>query len=70
MTADDLAIPPAAIAGYFTCGCSESGIRSGYKPEAVALIAAAELRRLTFLMADPRDARVLRARADELNGLA
>lgn len=65
----DLVIPPAAADAWFTCGCSESGIRSGYKPEALPVVAAAELRRI----ADEGEAtglltfRDLRARADELD---
>lgn len=47
----DLPVPPAAVAAYFVCGCSESGIRSGYKPEAIAVIVAAELR----VLADEMD---------------
>jgi hypothetical protein len=69
----DLAIPPAAVDAYFVCGCSESGIRAGYKPEALDAVVAAELRRLAeerwnrnlIAPADLRD--WLRARADELD---
>lgn len=42
----ELEIPQAAADAWFTCGCSESGIRAGYQEEALAPIVAAELRRL------------------------
>ena len=42
----ELHVPPAAADAWFTCGCSESGIRSGYKPEALPVVVAAELRRI------------------------
>lgn len=45
-TPAELAVPPAAVEAYFVCGCSESGIRAGYKPEALYAVVAAELRRL------------------------
>lgn len=44
--AADLRIPAAADDAWFTCGCSESGTRSGYKPEALYAVVAAELRRI------------------------
>lgn len=73
----DLTIPPAAVDAHFVCGCSESGIRAGYKPEALYAVVAAELRRLAAESAaahpdfsdegwsiSPAD---LRARADKLD---
>lgn len=72
----DLSVPPAAADAYFVCGCSESGIRGGYKAEALGPIVAAELRRMAeepgmSFMTGPHDtssATRLRARADELDG--
>jgi hypothetical protein len=74
-TAAELEIPPAAVDAYFVCGCSESGIRAGYKPEALPAVVAAELRRIADepgmgFMTGPHDvsaANRLRARADELD---
>lgn len=74
-TPADLTIPPDAAEAWFACGCSESGIRSGYKPEAVPLIVAAELRRLAEEIGDRSSADntwwfmdVLTDRANELDG--
>ncbi len=96
-TPAELEIPQAAVEAYFVCGCSESGIRAGYKPEALSVVVAAELRRFATEIANDAgrikrslpsngatysdidradlgrviqgedDARMLRARADELD---
>lgn len=51
----DLPVPLAAVDAYFVCGCSESGVRAGYKPEAIAVIVAAELRVLADEVATHRN---------------
>lgn len=65
----ELAVPERAADEWFVCGCSESGIRAGYKAEALPVIVAAELRRLAPLLSDRgTSADLLRDRADELDG--
>lgn len=71
----DLTIPDAAADSWFHCGCEAGCSRSGYQPEALPLIVAAELRRLADEIGDRSFADnawwfmdVLTARAAELDG--
>jgi hypothetical protein len=50
----DVTIPPAAVESWFTCGCSEDCGRAGYQHEALAIVVAAELRRLADDVDDMR----------------
>lgn len=69
-----LAIPDQAVEGYFVCGCSESGIRAGYKTDVIEAIVAAERRRLANHYWNRNVVSVaglrhwLSARADQLDG--
>lgn len=63
-TPAEVAIPPAAVAAHFVCGCSESGIRAGYKAEALGPTVAAELRRLVREVDARREAKTGQRYAD------